>query len=280
MKITLLFLLFSTMVSAQNYIELRLVSADVGGAQEQIINSHSTDSGLDAILQNYGTTSYVIKWEHPIPSFNGRIMNVEFSGNASQLLTALNAYNSVVDRALIGHPGYFSDALYNELNKPQIGIPVGIENNVIVTNDEGLNAIFETYNVYFYERAFPGAVNESLARTYHLVCDCDNALLKTALENYNISVSNYMPAYYNLDKVQFNASQTSIYPNPFTTHFTIDSNQKFTRYAMSDLSGKQLVNTDSKMTLDNQAEQLHSGIYLLELQTTNGQTIYLKLIKR
>jgi hypothetical protein len=49
---------------------------------------------------------------------------------------------------------------------------------------------------------------------------------------------------------------------------------------MSDLSGKQLVNTDSKMTLDNQAEQLHSGIYLLELQTTNGQTIYLKLIKR
>ncbi len=280
MKKTLLFLLLSTMLSAQNYIELRLVSADVGGVQEEIINSHSTDSDLDAILQNYGTTSYLIKWEHPMPSYNGRIMNVEFSGNAAQLLTELNAYNSVVDRAVIGNPGYFSDALYHELTNPLIGIPVGGEDNVIVTNDEGLNVIFENYNVYFYERAFPGAINESLARTYHLVCDCDNALLKAALENYNISVSYYMPAYYNLDKKQFNPTQTSIYPNPFATTFTIDSNQKFTRYLMSDLTGKQLVNTESKMILDSQVQQLRTGIYVLELQTTNGQTIHQKLIKR
>lgn len=283
MKKMLLFLLFSTALSAQNYIELRLLNADIGAGVYDgmgIPNTHSTDIALDAILQNYGTTAYIGKYGHPLASYSGRIMSVNFSGNTNQFLAELNAYTAVVEHAQTGNFDYFSDALLVQINDAQVGIPTDIANNIIVTNDEGLNAIFETYHVYFYERAFPGAINENLQRVYNLACDCNNALLKVALDNYNLSVSEYMSATYLLDKKQFNAEQASIYPNPFTTGFTIDTKQNITRYAMFDLSGKQLVDTDSKTTLDNSAYRLESGIYLLELETANGQSIQQKLIKR
>lgn len=284
MKKTLLFLLLSTIVSAQNYIELRLVSADVGagiwdGSMGQ--NVHSTDAGLDAILQNYGTTAYIGKWGHPLASYNGRIMSVNFTGNTELFLAELNAYSTVVEQAKTGNFNYFDDAVYTQITDAQIGIPVGFENDIVVTNDEGLNAIFATYNVYFYEQWVPNAITENLLRWYVAVCHCDNEALKTALDNYTVSANtNYVPAAYLLDKKQFNATQASVYPNPFSDTFQIDTKQKIKRYTMFDGTGKQLISADSKAALDKNTSQLSSGIYILELQTENGQTIHQKLIKR
>lgn len=283
MKKTLLFLLFSTMLSAQNYIELRLVSAEVGAGVYDgmgVPNTHSTDIALDAILQNYGTTAYIGKHGHPLASYSGRIMSVYFSGNTNQFLAELNAYTGVVEHAQTGNFDYFSDALLVQIDDAQVGTPTGIADNIIETNDEGLNTIFETHHVYFYERAFPGAISESLQRVYNLACDCDNALLKVALDNYNISVSEYVSAEYLLDKKQFNAAQASIYPNPFSDTFQIDTKQNIKRYSMFDLMGKQLISADSKAALDTQTAALSSGIYILELQTENGQNIHQKLIKK
>lgn len=279
MKKTLLFLLFSTIVSAQNYIELRLVSAEVGAGVYDgmgVPNTHSTDIALDAILQNYGTTAYIGKHGHPL--VYNRIMSVFFSGNPQQFLAELNAYSAVVEHAQMANEGYFSDVLYVQVNDAAVGIPD--ENNIGMTNDAGLNEIFNTFNVYFYERAFPGFITESLTRVYYAACNCDNALLKAALDNYNISVNDYVSAVYLLDKKQFNANNASIYPNPFATTFNIDTKQKIARYSMYDLTGKQLIDTNSKSILDLKAGQLASGIYLIQLETESGKTINQKLIKK
>lgn len=74
----------------------------------------------------------------------------------------------------------------------------------------------------------------------------------------------------------------SIYPNPFSTGFTIQCDQSGTefRVIIKDLNGRTVECTDSAQTSDSLGEHLSTGLYLVEIQNKKNQEkkIY-KLIK-
>jgi len=79
---------------------------------------------------------------------------------------------------------------------------------------------------------------------------------------------------------EFGMSKTSIYPNPFSSNFNIDSKESISNYSIFDITGKQLISTISKNELDKASSQLHTGIYFLKLQFENGKTGSYKLVKK
>jgi hypothetical protein len=87
-------------------------------------------------------------------------------------------------------------------------------------------------------------------------------------------------AYYLLGNESFDANKPSIYPNPFSTSFSIQTKATILHYGVFDVTGKQIINTASKSALDNQVQQLTSGIYVLKLQSENGEIFKQKLIKQ
>lgn len=284
----LLLLLFSVSFgfSQVTVVEIKLVDATVGfPAFNGTVNSttESNDPGLNAILQNHNVFSYIGKYGHLYPPYAERFTEIFCEQcDATQLVNDLLAYSSVVENARstsYGSP--FNDNLYSQINTVGIGIPVGFNNEIVVTNDEGLNQIFEDFNVYFYELSFPGAISDALQRTYSVVCNCDNAQLKIALDNYDnvINYTEFPSPVYLLNNTTFEKPNSVIAPNPFSTTFSIQTEQSISSYLLIDSIGKQLLNTNSKSELDALTSQLNQGVYILSLQFENGKSAQYKLIK-
>lgn len=274
MKRLLIFLFVSCSCFSQNQVvEIKLVNPNIGTEAFQIVNE-SNDQGLNQIFQTHNVIRYEKRYNHPL--FIDKYYEAECQNcNTNQLYTDLLNYSSVVEKARITSYGSaYNDALYTKLQSAIIGNPIGANNGVIVTNDSGLNQIFQNFNVNYFN-----ALNAN--NYYYIVCNCDNVALKSALDTYSsvINLTEFIYASYWLKNNQFQKSKTLIYPNPFLTNFNIQSEDIISNYSLIDISGKQLIATNSKNEIDKLASQLNSGIYFLNLNFENGQTGNFKLIK-
>lgn len=281
-KLLILLLSVSSGFSQETSIEIKLVDATVGAANynNQI---ESNDPGLNAIFQNYNVHSYMGKYGHLYPPFEGRFTEILCQqSEASQLVNDLLAYSSVVEDARITYySSPFKDCLYSQITTFGIGVPVGFNNEIVVTNDDGLNEIFESFNVYFYQQGFPGTTNDVLQRTYNVVCNCDNTQLKIALDNYDniVNYTEFPNPIYLLNNTAFEKPNSVIAPNPFSTTFSIQTEESISSYLLIDSIGKQLLFTSSKRELDVKTSQMNQGLYILNLQFENGKSAQYKLIK-
>lgn len=284
----LLLLLFSASFgfSQVTAIEIKLVDASVGASNFNGANSGTTESndpGLNALFQNYNVSSYMGKYGHLYPPFDGRFTEIFCEqSQITQLTNDLLAYSSVVENARITYyESPFNDCLYSEITTLGIGIPIGFNNETVVTNDDGLNQIFEDFNVYFYELSFPGGTSDLLQKTYSVVCNCNNIELKVALDNYDnvINHTEYVSPSYLLNNDAFEKPNSVIAPNPFSNTFSIKTEETISNYLLIDSIGKQILNTKSKNELDVTTSQLNHGVYILNLQFENGKSAQYKLIK-
>jgi hypothetical protein len=288
MKKLLLILLFSNIGFTQNnVVEIRLANQNIGAPAFNFTTNNTTESndiGLNQILQTHNVFQYIHKEGHLYPPFNGRHVEIWCNNcNYSQLVSDLLAYSSVIEKARVtNYESPFKDNLLAQISTANIGVPTGVNNGIITTNDSGLNQIFQTYNVYYYEQNAPFSTNNNLLRYYKVVCDCDNVLLKNALDNYSaiISQTEYPFPIYLLKTTEFEKNKISISPNPFSSDFNIQTEETILNYSLVDISGKLLIATTSKNELDTIASQLNSGIYFLNLQLENGKSGNFKLIKK
>jgi len=284
MKKLLLLLLISNITIAQSGVEVRLVNANIGTPScgyflnDWLCNS-TNDAGLNSILSNYGVSYFRQVEGHPYLPFQGRIFVISYSSNNTQLVADLTAYSSVIDNAIITNANGFSDALYITLNDINVGIPTGMSGNVIVTNDIGLNQIFQNFNVFQYSLTAPSY--PQFQNLYTLVCDCDATALKAALDSYNTVIVNsgYIQGAV-LSNNEIEKPKAIISPNPFSDNFDIETDQLITNYSIIDITGKTILSTSSKSELDNQSSQLSIGIYILNLDFDNGQKANYKLVKK
>lgn len=280
MKNLLLFLIISNYTIAQTGVEIRFANPSVGAPScDYFLNdwmcNTTNDTGLNNILINYGVQYFKVKGGHPYYT-NTTIMAIE--GNyPSQFVTDLSAYSSVIAAAKFWDTSTFSDVLVVILNNASIGTPTGTSNNIIVTNDTNLNQIFQTYNVIQYSLYVP-TVSQTV---YILTCDCDITLLKTALESYSSLVNEVsIHGAVFLSGQQFENPKAVISPNPFSVNFNIETEHTITNYAIFDITGKTITTTASKSELNATAAKLNHGIYILNLQFENGQTVNHKLVKK
>lgn len=288
MKKLLLILLVYNFGFSQASIEIRLVDTNVGapiynwssGAPVPI--NTSNDAGLNALFSKYGVTNYQDNMPHPYPPYLSRT-KVIMGSFPPQFITDLLGYSSVIASAKTSTGFEFTDAVRTQLVNLNVGSPTGVNGGIIVTNDVGLNAIFQTYNVFYYTQTYPSVPAGSyLLKIYDVVCNCDKNLLKTALNGYTsvIQSTQNIDGGLMLSSNQFQKPEPIISPNPFSDHFNIQTDETISNYSLFDISGKQLINRNSKTVLDNVSSQLTSGIYILNLQFDNGQNTNYKIVKK
>jgi hypothetical protein len=272
---------------AQPGIEIRLVNYNVGSPMYDWGNfgfvslNTSNDAGLNAILSNYSITSYENNEVHPYEPYMGRVKIIR--GNTSQqFINELLAYSTVIESAKITDGYEFTDALRLQLVDLNIGSPVGTSNNIIVTNDPGLNAIFQTFNVFYYVQSYPSSTVNSTLRYYTTVCDCDKNLLNAALVSYTavITTTESFNGGVMLATTDFERPKAIVSPNPFSDNFNIESDQNITNYAIIDITGKVIISESSVSVLQNKTSQLNAGMYILNLSFDNGQKANYKLVKK
>ncbi|WP_310558173.1 T9SS type A sorting domain-containing protein [Flavobacterium sp.] len=277
---------FFNVMYSQQVIDLRLVKGETG---RPVVNSNfgvtklSNDDGLNAILQTNNVTRYDFKGGHPYSLYADKMIEITCNCDENKLVNDLNFYSMVVDKAVVSNYGSFTDALLVGILKEGLGIPIGVHNSIVTTNDDGLNQIFRDFKVFYYDRWCTTCGNSPIiAKAYSVVCDCDNKELNIALNNYKsvIEISEYASAFYYLGNDSFFNSIETIYPNPFSTSFTINTTENILEYSIFDVSGKQIIKSNSKSDLDKQTSKLVSGIYFLKLQFENGKNGSYKLIKK
>jgi hypothetical protein len=283
MKKLLLFLLFTNLVTAQGIgIEIHLVNPNLvhltGTIDPNDMYAPKTgtdDAGLNQILQQYGPCRLYSR-----DYFEGIVGIYCDNTNLDQFVIDLRSYSSVISYAHIMINDLYTDRLYTTLVDPNVGYSTDLINHSGITNDAGLNQIFQDFNVYYYAR-FITSLDGGFLRYYWLKCNCENTALKAALDNYTNVIymtGFYSPAY--LTNEKFNTKTYSITPNPFITTFNIQTIENITNYSIFDISGKQIINCKSKTELDNQVINLKSGIYMLKIEFENEKAFSQKLIKQ
>jgi hypothetical protein len=287
MKKLLLLLLISGSLYSQSNIEIRLVTY-VGSpiytyaGNGYVSTNTSDDAGLNAILSAYNVTQYVTNDMHPYEPYWTKTKLI-LGTYPQQLIEDLLAYSSVIASAKITTGYEYTDVLNMQLVDLGVGSPVGISGGVIVTNDAGLNTIFQNFHVFYYAQTYPSSSVNSTLRYYTAVCDCDKNLLNTALLNYTPVIATteaIIGGGQLLTNHQSEKPKALISPNPFSDNFNIETEQTISNYSIIDITGKTILSTSSKSELDNQTSQLRTGIYLLNLDFDNGQKANYKLVKK
>ncbi|WP_395052249.1 T9SS type A sorting domain-containing protein [Flavobacterium sp.] len=166
--------------------------------------------------------------------------------------------------------GFASDRLKMNLVNSGNGSYLTTDNNIVQTNNSQLNTIFQNFNVDKYENNY-------------IRCNCIINDLKIALQNIPEVVANTLNvpitgAY--LNNYEFKTNKTSVYPNPFYTSLTIETNKPIINYFIYDSLGNEVVTSSSKNDLDIKLKELSSGFYLLNLLFDNGQSEIKKIIKK
>ena len=287
MKKLLLLLLISNFAFSQPGIDIRLVDSNVGypmyywGNVGYMSTNTSNDAGLNAILTAYNVTQYITNDVHPYVPYQSKTKLI-LGSYPQQLINDLLAYSSVVASARITDGYEYTDALRLQLITLGIGSPTGTSGGIIVTNDSGLNTIFQNFNVFYYTQTYPSSTSNTILRYYDVVCNCDKNLLNTALLNYTpvIQTTENVNGGVMLLNQQFEKPKAVISPNPFSSNFDIETEQTIINYSIIDITGKTIANTSSKAELDNQSSQLSAGMYILNLNFDNGQKANYKLIKK
>jgi hypothetical protein len=239
--------------------------------------TQTTDPTLNTIFQNNQVYNCYQGVAAPV------IFAICSNLNLSNLVTELSNYTSLVTSVRIcPQPETYADRINITLLNVSIGTPIGFDTNgVVITNDNGLNAIFQNFSVKQFSRLYPTATGSGLlARTYDAMCDCDVSHLRTSLDAYASVIENsyYMEiSFLGID--EFDISNTKVYPNPFSSILNIDSRENISNYSIIDVSGKELINSNFKNELDNETSKLKSGVYFLKLRLENGKVGNYKLVK-
>lgn len=285
-KSIFLFLLVFNFCFSQTGIEIRLIDASIGSVDYSTFPLYiqSNDTNLNIILQNHNVNTYEPRGGHPIPSYNERIIRVACGTcNYSDLLNDLSAYNTVIESAqMISASGEFSDAAYSKLVDISIGIPTGTNsNNIITTNDNGLNQIFINHSVIYYQQTYPSSSNLESLKVYSLACNCNVQLLRNDLDNYNTVIESTEPMMGGLmlSTAKFINTNFKVYPNPFQDAITIETDLTIKNYIVFDLIGKKIIDTASNENLNSELSKLNSGTYLLKLQSEDNIELTKKIIK-
>lgn len=146
MKKIIIFIFITNFSFAQTGIEIRLVDYNIG---RPISNNLSNDVGLNLILEKYGTILYESKGPHPL--YDTLIFQIDCTSlNLNEFVADLQSYSSVVAYVHLADKNLFSDVLRTHIMDVNIGTPTGSNDNIITTNDPGLNQIFQNLNVYYY----------------------------------------------------------------------------------------------------------------------------------
>lgn len=279
--------MISYSIHSQSNIEIRLATY-VGSpiytfaGNGYISTNISDDAGLNNILSAYNVTQYVTNDIHPYEPYWSKTKLI-LGTYPQQLINDLMAYSSVIASARITNGYEYTDVLRLQLVSLSVGSPVGVSGNVIVTNDTGLNTIFQNFHVFYYVQSYPTSTVNSSLRYYTAVCDCDKNLLNTALLNYSSVVAateTIIGGGQLLSNQQIEKPKVKISPNPFSNNFDIQSEQSISNYSIIDVSGKIVANTDSKSEIDYQSSRLNTGMYFLNIDFENGQKANYKLIKK
>jgi hypothetical protein len=233
------------------------------------VGQFSNDSTFNQICIDNNASSAPLGTNVFSDEFNMAIINCP-SSSISNLLNQLNAYTAGIKSAKLETTiCMMADELYINLVNSSNGTYVSTIANVVVTNNADLNSIFQTFNVNKYE-------NDAIR------CDCNVADLKIALDNLPtvISHTSYITYVLLLNNNSRDKAKFSVFPNPFSNNFTIQSEKQIVTYSLMDISGKQLFISTSKNEVDVLASQWNSGIYFLNLLFENGERDTLKLVKQ
>jgi hypothetical protein len=266
------------------------VNPSIGYPSTYSWGTTTNDDGLNAILNSYNISSYQVLYPdvhsglfYDEDSINSRYMNAICQNcDTEQLILDLTAYSDVIKYASLDNDYelILNNALTFNLVDDTIGIPTGVNAmDIIETNDDGLNQIFSDFNVRGYElvddpyNGYNG--NKSI------VCDCDADLLKLEFEAYSTVISEVYEVYGSilLSLKEITKTNVNIYPNPFNNKVRIEINEPVKDIMLYDILGKQVYKSSSIQDLENFSSTLKSGVYLLKLLTSSGESMTKKLIK-
>ncbi|WP_046757566.1 T9SS type A sorting domain-containing protein [Kordia jejudonensis] len=247
---------------------------------------YSNDAGLNAILAGNNVIAYDVIESLPNVSTNGFAhwtLVVCDNCDNNQLATDLSAYSSVIRNAYpLNDNREAYNQLYLKIADINIGTPTGVTNGIITTNDAGLNAIFTTHTVYFYQQSFPSSSQNSLLRAYTLLCDCDAALLKTDLDAYTSVIEVAERTFIEsqlLSTTEAVFTDVNIYPNPVKDKLNISKTENITSVEIYSIQGKRMRTQKSQFeTID--MSQLKSGLYFVTLTDNANRSNTFKIVKK
>ena len=281
----LLFLIFGCFVFSQDgYVQLELVDPDIGFPTILSPDDLSNDDGLNQIfvIHNvifYGNMSPEVQLGEPYdsqPYFNRLTCD---GCNVEDLISDLLAYEAVIAFAIEeSEYGYLANFTGLSVVDEAIGLPNGInENGIAITNDVGLNTIFEDFNVRFYKATSSPFYNFDFVT----ICDCDADLLKSELDTYNTVVQLTSTVFYGqlLSVSEQEKLSATIQPNPFKDKVSIKINNTIENIVLFDALGKQVYKSKSITDFLDFSVSLNVGVYLLKLTVQNGETITKKIVK-
>lgn len=255
-----------------NY-DISIINPYIGSPSE---GTATTDSGINTIFSNYNINHCVDTFSYP-----NRIIFADYNGNdINGLLSDLRNNVNVLKVSIGANTTYFTwaDQLYLKLIDNAIGNPVSVNSNGnILTSNTALNSIFDAYQVKEMNKLSPNLSSYSIYFEGNII-DLMNELnnLKTVVTDVEAIQVPML-----LETQSFKDDKNiSIYPNPFSNTFTINTTENISEYFVVDLSGKQIIKSHSKSDLDTQTSKLVSGIYFLNLQYENGKNVNYKLIKK
>lgn len=279
-KLLFLFVLLQSIYSHATYVQINFIDNFYISINNQYLLSPSegtetTDSDINIIFSNYNINHCVDSFSYP-----NNVIFADYNGNNIDGLLSDLRNNINVKRVSIGadiNYHAWTDQLYVKLIDNTIGNPIGTNSNGnIITTNTSLNLIFDTYQVKSMERLSP---NLSI---YGIYFEGNINNLLNELKNLSEVVENAQPIgiVMLLSTQSFNNKNISVSPNPFTSTFTIDTKESISNYSIFDISGKQIIKTNSKTELDNQVLNFTSGMYILKLESENKKVFSQKLIKQ
>lgn len=237
--------------------------------------SATSNSAINLIFSNHNVNHCVNTFNNPYD-----IIIVEYTGNnfnsfKNDLLANINVSNVRICHQTINNVYNYADRLYIQLLNGNNGNP--ILNGSTITTNSALNTIFSNYNVDVISQVIP-----SSSTWYLIYFQGDITSLKAELENLNtvISSTNLVGVAMLLQNTRFEKSKTIISPNPFSDNFNIETENIISKYSLIDISGKQIVSTNSKQELDAKTQSLNAGFYVLNLTFDSGEISNHKLVKK
>jgi len=268
------------------YVNATHIQIDfVEGSQIYITNNYTlspsegtatTNGSINVILANYSIN-------HCVQADIQDIIFVDYNGtNLTDLLADLLANTNVENARPTMDTGYnytYADRLTFNLIDSTNGNPIGLNTNGnVVTTNEELNTIFDTYDVFQMNQQFPTSV--CCLNSFQVKFNGSIALLLNELSNASILEEiNLQSVAMLLSNSTFNKPKTSITPNPFIDELKIETDDVISKYDLVDISGKLIISTYSKSFFDSECKNLNKGFYVLNLTFENGLIENYKLIK-
>lgn len=247
---------------------------------------YSNDVGLNTILTGNNVIAYDYIESLPNVSENGYAnwtLVICDNCDNNQLAAELNAYSSVIRNAYPLDDGLAHNQLYLGIVDVNVGTVTGTNNGIVTTNDAGLNALFTTYNVYFYEQYYPSFTDPYLLSVYTLLCDCDVNLLMTDMEAYS-SVINYVERMGLGSQMLLSVSPETaftdvvLYPNPVKNTLHISNTTHIKSLEIYSIQGQVMLTQKSQFeTVD--MSQLQSGLYFVKLTDAANRSKTIKIAK-